>query len=589
LSLDPKLAASLRIAASLRKETTLPGADIEIICCDKAEAAVSSLAGLVGQRVLPVLFVDLSSAGGFTVDTVAMMVRDFPAVPVVAVVARNRDDLEYEALAAGACDYLIKGVITPSIFARTLRSASNYWSSKSLVYEGLEKAKILAQAIPLALMLVDREGTIIEGWNPAAERVFGLRREDALGGPMPHVRWTGKEETSAILLAAASGESISGMEVQCKRADGKWIDAIAFFTALYEGDELRGILALFEDITQRKRTENALRDSEVRFRGVFEKSQIGMAIVDTNIRVTQANPALGEMFGYSPEALVGVAADELLHPEDRPDVATRMIRLLRDRISFFTTESRYIRADGKMFVGRLLATLFSISPDGPHHILFALEDITLRKMADERLEASLAKLRQTTEGAIHAMARVVEMRDPYTAGHQERVACLARRIATELGYPEEVMDGIYFGSLVHDIGKIVVPGEILTKPGRLSPLEFALIKAHPEEGFRVVSSIDFPWPIADMVLQHHERLDGSGYPAGLAGDEICEGARIVAVADVVEAMSSHRPYRPSLGIDAALDEIVQNSGILYDREVVQACARVLSVCGEEALRGADVV
>jgi len=121
------------------------------------------------------------------------------------------------------------------------------------------------------------------------------------------------------------------------------------------------------------------------------------------------------------------------------------------------------------------------------------------------------------------------MRDPYTAGHQERVACLARRIATELGYPEEVMDGIYFGSLVHDIGKIVVPGEILTKPGRLSPLEFALIKAHPEEGFRVVSSIDFPWPIADMVLQHHERLDGSGYPAGLAGDEICEGARIVAV------------------------------------------------------------
>jgi CheY-like chemotaxis protein len=156
LSLDSKLAASLRIAASLRKETTLPGADIEIICCDKVEAAVSSLAGLAGQRVLPVLLVDLFSAGGFTVDTVAMMVRDFPAVPVVAVVARNRDDLEYEALAAGACDYLIKGVITPSIFARTLRSASNYWSSKSLVYEGLEKAKILAQAIPLALMLVDR-------------------------------------------------------------------------------------------------------------------------------------------------------------------------------------------------------------------------------------------------------------------------------------------------------------------------------------------------------------------------------------------------------------------------------------------------
>jgi PAS domain S-box-containing protein len=585
LSRDSKLATALRIATSLRSESPLPGGSIKIIKLDTEEAAISSLAELAGQRILPVLLVDLSSVGGFTVDTVAMMARDFPAVPVVAVVPPNKNDLEYEALCAGACDYLIKGVITPSIFARTLRSASNYWSSKSLVYEGLEKAKSLAQAIPIALMLVDCEGTVIEGWNSAAVRVFGSRREDALGRPMPQVKWMGKEETSAVLAKAASGDSVSGIEVQCQRADGKWIDAIAFFTALYEGGELRGILALFEDITQRKRTEDALRNSEVRFRGVFEKSQIGMAIVDTNMRIIQANSALGETFGCSAEDLAGVMADELLHLDDRPDVESRMRRLLRDRISFFTAESRYIKVDGTTFVGRLLATLFSMGPGGPACVLFALEDITLRKMAEEKLEASLVKLRQTTEGAIHAMARVVEMRDPYTAGHQERVASLARRIATELGHPRDVVDGIYFGSLVHDIGKIVVPGEILTKPGKLSSLEFALIKTHPEEGYVVVNSIDFPWPIADMVLEHHERLDGSGYPAGLVGDEICEGARIIAVADVVEAMSSHRPYRPSLGIEVALDEIVKNSGVLYDNEVVQACAQVISACGQQALSG----
>jgi PAS domain S-box-containing protein len=587
LSFDPKIEASLSIAASSVKENSTSGADIGIISCDTEDAAISLLVRLAGQRILPILLIDISADSGFNVDTVARMAQEFPAVPVVAAVPCNQDDLEYEALCTGACDYFVKGAITPSIFARILISSSNYRTAKSLAHENAGKTEAMAQAIPIAMMLVDRRGTVIGGWNPAAERVFGLSRDEALRGPMPRVRWTGKEETEAILAKAASGHSISGIEVQFQRADGKWTDAIAFFTALYEGGELRGILALFEDITQRKQAENALRHSEGQFRGVFERSQIGMAIVDSNIRITQANSALGEMFGYPPENLAGVMADKLIHPEDWPDIATRMSRLLRDRISFFTSENRYIRADGRTFVGRLLATLFSISPDGPHYVLFALEDITLRKMAEERLEASLAKLRQTTEGVIHAMARVVEMRDPYTAGHQERVAYLARRIAAELGHPEDVVDGIYFGSLVHDIGKIVVPGEILTKPGKLSPLEFALIKAHPEEGFRVVSSIDFPWPIADMVLQHHERLDGSGYPAGFAGDEICEGARIIAVADVVEAMSSHRPYRPSLGTEAALDEIAGNSGVLYDREVVHACVKVFSVHGERALRGAD--
>ncbi|HBK61121.1 MAG TPA: hypothetical protein DDZ84_10065 [Firmicutes bacterium] len=212
-----------------------------------------------------------------------------------------------------------------------------------------------------------------------------------------------------------------------------------------------------------------------------------------------------------------------------------------------------------------------------------MEDVTARRQTQAELSDTMARLRQSMEQAILAMARIVEVRDPYTAGHQERVARLARAISQTLGLPEDEVSGIYYASLVHDIGKISVPGEILSKPGRLSDAEFALIRMHPEAGYDIVRSVDFPWPVKDIVLQHHERIDGSGYPAGLAGDEISYGATIVAVADVVEAMSSHRPYRPALGLDAALDEIRKNRGRLYDPGVVDACESVVSARGLDAL------
>lgn len=172
---------------------------------------------------------------------------------------------------------------------------------------------------------------------------------------------------------------------------------------------------------------------------------------------------------------------------------------------------------------------------------------------------------------VTAIAATVEMRDPYTAGHQRRVACLATAIARELQLPEVQIEGINLASMVHDLGKIRVPAEILSKPGRLSDLEFGLIKLHAQTGYDILKSIDFPWPIAKIVLQHHERMDGSGYPSGLKGKEMLLESRILAVADVVEAMISHRPYRAALGVDAALNEIVGQKDVLYDAAVVDAC------------------
>jgi HD-GYP domain-containing protein (c-di-GMP phosphodiesterase class II) len=166
------------------------------------------------------------------------------------------------------------------------------------------------------------------------------------------------------------------------------------------------------------------------------------------------------------------------------------------------------------------------------------------------------------------------MRDPYTAGHERRVAAIAVAIGAELGFDADQLEGLQVAGQLHDIGKITIPSEILSKPGRLSAIEFQLIQGHPQASYEVLKGVAFPWPVAQIVLQHHERVNGSGYPLGLRGGEILLKARIMAVADVVEAMSSHRPYRPGLGIDRALSEIEQGSGSLYDVVVASACLRL---------------
>ncbi|TAK29841.1 MAG: HD domain-containing protein [Chloroflexota bacterium] len=203
-------------------------------------------------------------------------------------------------------------------------------------------------------------------------------------------------------------------------------------------------------------------------------------------------------------------------------------------------------------------------------------DITERKLAEEEARQNYDRLRRSLVGTIQALALVVEIRDPYTARHQKRVTALSCAIAKELSLSEEQALTLSSAAAVHDIGKINVPSDILNKPGRLSELEYKLIMRHSELGYEVLKRIEFPWPVARTVREHHERMDGSGYPSRLAGEEILLEARILAVADVVEAMMSHRPYRPALGKDAALREIMLKSGTLYDSAVVEACFRLFT-------------
>jgi len=206
--------------------------------------------------------------------------------------------------------------------------------------------------------------------------------------------------------------------------------------------------------------------------------------------------------------------------------------------------------------------------------VLVFRDIAKRKQAEADLEAGLDKLRRALDATVQAMGLTIEMRDPYTAGHQRRVSKLSCAIAQEMGISPNQIDGLHMAGDIHDIGKIYIPAEILSKPGQLTDIEFTIIKTHPQVGYDILKGIDFPWPVAQIVLQHHEWINGSGYPGGLKGDEILYEARILSVADVVEAMSSHRPYRPSHGIDRALEEIQSRSGQLYEPAIVEACLRL---------------
>jgi putative two-component system response regulator len=213
-----------------------------------------------------------------------------------------------------------------------------------------------------------------------------------------------------------------------------------------------------------------------------------------------------------------------------------------------------------------------------------LENLVTERTAElrvtvESLEKSRGQYRRMLEQTTQAIALTIEKRDPYTAGHQVRVSALATTIAQEMGFDAEKLDGLRLGGMIHDIGKIYLPAEILSRPGRLTDTEFMLVKTHSEVGSAIIANVEFPWPVAQMILQHHERLDGSGYPNGERGDAILIESRILAVADVVEAMASHRPYRPALGIDKALDEIRKGRGRLYDPDVVDICLRLFNENG----------
>jgi PAS domain S-box-containing protein/putative nucleotidyltransferase with HDIG domain len=276
--------------------------------------------------------------------------------------------------------------------------------------------------------------------------------------------------------------------------------------------------------------------------------------------------------GYKQADVLGRSILEIAVEDDRPVVQRAMARARNGE--FVQSEARFRYADGSTVPYRFQASAITDGAGRTVGLVGAGIDISDQVRSAKRLGESFDGLQNLLEQTIGAVSKLIEKRDPYTAGHQERVTELAIRIARRMGLGEEAIKGLRFASLCHDIGKINVPSEILSKPVRLSPEEFAIIKGHPQAGYEILREIDFPWPVAEIVLQHHERLDGSGYPKGLKGDQIRPEARVIAVADVVESMMHYRPYRAPLGLAPALAEIEQGRVRLYDPAAVDACCAV---------------
>ena len=324
---------------------------------------------------------------------------------------------------------------------------------------------------------------------------------------------------------------------------------------------------------ERKRTEEALRESEQRISHHVQHTPLAVIEWDTEFRVVQWNPAAEKIFGYPQEEAKGRHSSFIV-PEVYRKHVDRVWSGLMSRRGGDRSTNENVTKDGRTIFCEWYNTPLIDGHGRVVGVASLAQEVTERKLAEEALRKGLDKLRTTLKASIDSLASAIEMRDPYTAGHQERVTRLARAIGEEMGLDGERLEAIEIAGAIHDIGKLYVPAEILSKPTKLTEIEYALIKMHAQAGFTILSKIDFPWPIADIVHQHHEYLNGSGYPQGLHGKDILLESKILCVADVVEAMSSHRPYRPALGIQAALDEISQKRGLLYDREVVDACSRL---------------
>ncbi len=288
--------------------------------------------------------------------------------------------------------------------------------------------------------------------------------------------------------------------------------------------------------------------------------------------------SIERVLGYEPDELIGESFFEFIHPDD----VLAVINVFNDGLQIsgciVSLEFRFQRKDGSWCD---LETIAKNLLDDPAvaGIVLNSRDITERVRAEKELRQRFEKLQRALEGTITALAAMVEKRETYIAGHHQRVTRLACAIAEEMGLAEERIEGIRVAGTLHDIGRIGVPIEILNKPNRLAEIELAMIKTHPQVGYDLLRTIEFPWPVAPILLQHHERMDGSGYPKGLVGESILLEARILGVADVVEAMTCRRSYRSALGVDKALGEISRNSGVLYDPGVVEACLKLFTEKG----------
>lgn len=429
---------------------------------------------------------------------------------------------------------------------------------------------------------VNDERTEIVYMSPSCERITGYKPKDFAADVdllskivYPEDRAKYEEHVNASLGHESDGEA----DFRVIRRDGtlRWL-AHTCHGVVDSSGVSRGRRVSNRDITARKELEEAAALRELQLRQIIDLVPHMIYVNDWEGRFILANKATAVAYSTTPEKLLRKkCADVHLEKNELEKIIEEDREVMTEGCAKEIPEFIFTDASGRQKIMQKAKVPFKyLGPEGEqtYAVLGVSVDITDLKRAEKKAAKNLERLTEAFHGMITALAATVETRDPYTARHQSRVQQLATAIAGELKLTDDQIDSLSMAAMVHDIGKIYVPAEILNKPGRLTDIEFTLIKSHVDAGYRILKDIKFRDPVADIVRQHHERLDGSGYPQGLRADQILKEAKIIAVADVVEAMSSDRPYRPALGVEATLDEIEKNSGILYDPDFVAICLKL---------------
>jgi PAS domain S-box-containing protein len=499
------------------------------------------------------------------------------AFPVLIMTSYGNEQLAVEAMKAGAMDYIVKSPEAFAAMPRTIERALREWN---LLRDRKQAEETLQRSEQRYRLLVENTGEAIVVVQDGRARFVnrgpdwsGYTLEEYVSMPvMETIHPEDREVVTQRYLQKIGGDATPTRYTYRALEKSGRIHWIEVSSALIDWEGRPATLNLIRDITERKKTEEALRESEEKHRILLEESPDPIFSFTPEGRYRYANRAFANGVGKPVGEIIGKRIWDVF-PQEEADKRFASLSLV-----FRTGEEKVIeacvpRADGD----RYYMTTITPIKDATGEVVSAIcssKEITERKRMEKQLQDSLESLRKAVGVTVQVMVSAVETRDPYTSGHQIRSAGLARAIATEMGLPQEAIDGIRLAGSIHDIGKLSIPAEILSKPIKLTEIEFSLIQEHARQGFEILRGIESSWPLAETVYQHHERMDGSGYPRHLKGDEILIEARILAVADVVESMASHRPYRPALGIGPALEEIERNSGTLYDKTVADACLRL---------------
>jgi PAS domain S-box-containing protein len=573
------------------RELTKGGYELEFERVETAEAMRSALR----TKTWDIILCDYNLPGFSGLKAITLLKEGDIDLPLIILSGAIGEETAVEAMTRGAHDYVMKSNLSRLVPAikRELKEAesrSNRKLAEEALRESEKKYRWLVDNMADVITVIDMNLRFTYV-SPSIMRMRGYTAEEATAQTFEQAM---TPESLQIIVQVfeeemkleASGTADPGrsriLETDQYRKDGSIVCMENHLSFLRdEAQKPVGIISLTHDITERKQVEEALKESENKYRVIADNMTDVITIMDMNLRFTYVSPSIMRMRGYTAEEATAQTFEQAMTPESLL-LAYNIYEEEMQREASGTADPDRVRIIQLEEYRKDMSTVwvevslsFLRDADGrPIGILSLTRDITERKKAEEDQKKTLESLRKAFGATIQVMVSAVESRDPYTAGHQIRSANLARCIATEMDLPCEKIEGLRMAGSIHDIGKLSIPAEILSKPTKLTNIEFSLIKEHSRKGYEMLKDVESPWPLAEIVYQHHERMNGSGYPRNLKGDDILIEARIMAVADVVEAMASHRPYRPGLGIDPALEEIEKNRGTHYDNTVVDACLRL---------------